>query len=479
MSWLLCLQRGREEGRSPCSAGALRLIVVCAARSAPSTSRNMVGAALQALHNRDPFRLRDVASALHLPEWLVACLSSLLLTIGMSVIQLFLVAPLLRAALQPVFAMSVAVTGLDAPPVLQPFWTSLINHKPFAEVVSMPVFPGLMSAIYYFLSCLPFAIVDLIDWPSFRSRFKHQPSASQKSDAWYCALFLTGWHHVFYIMPGLVAQVVQRGPWLYLDHGSNAPPCMERCDGHELLPPDAPRLDHLLIHLATCFLLFDASYHFWHWAHHASPVLYRHIHAIHHEYRAPFCWVTQHEHALELLVVSVWSVLVPMGLGCHPLTEWLFLLGAIQVSVEAHSGYSVGLFAPLRTMVPFGLWGGSQHHDSHHKAPRRNFQPFFTYLDRAFGTLYDPDAESHLAASMHRESDREENGQAVREGVGMSHLAAGDGKARRDGRPVPPSVVPSQASGQAQQQQQQQQQTSRAMQQRRPRASPRRQPKDR
>ena len=198
--WLLCSSASAtRKRRSPCSAGALRLIVVCAARSAPSTSRNMVGAALQALHNRDPFRLRAVASALHLPEWLVACLTSLLLTMGMSLIQLLLVAPLLRAALRPVFAMSAAVTGLDAPPVLQPFWTSLINHKPFAEVVSMPVFPGLMSAIYYFLSCLPFAIVDLIDSPSFRSRFKHQPEASQKSDAWYCALFLTGWHHVFYI----------------------------------------------------------------------------------------------------------------------------------------------------------------------------------------------------------------------------------------------------------------------------------------
>ena len=373
----------------------------------------MVGAALQALHNRDPFGLRDVASALHLPEWLVACLSSLLLAIGMSVIQLFLVAPLLRAALRPVFAMSVAVTGLDAPPVLQPFWTSLINHKPFAEscfdacVSWADVGDLLLSVMPAVCYCRPHRLAML------KSRFKHQPSASQKSDAWYCALFLTGWHHVFYIMPGLVAQVVQRGPWLCLDHGSNAPPCMERCDGHELLPPDAPRLDRLLIHLATCFLLFDASYHFWHWAHHASPVLYRHIHAIHHEYRAPFCWVTRRARARaarrQRLVRSRAD-----GPRLPPAYGVALPTGAIQVSVEAHSGCSVGLFAPLRTWCPSD--SGVARSITTVTTRRRGATSAVFYISRP--GVWHPvrSGRGVLAASMHRESDREENGQAVREG---------------------------------------------------------------
>ena len=61
--------------------------------------------------------------------------------------------------------------------------------------------------------------------------------------------------------------------------------------------------------------------------------------------RAPFAWVAQHEHVLELLVVSLWSVTVPMGLGCHPLTQWAFVLVAALASVEAHAGYRAG---PLR-----------------------------------------------------------------------------------------------------------------------------------
>ena len=56
-------------------------------------------------------------------------------------------------------------------------------------------------------------------------------------------------------------------------------------------------------------------------SHHLSPLLYKHVHSKHHEYHAPFQWVTQHEHVLELLPVSIWSVLVPIGLRCHPLTQ--------------------------------------------------------------------------------------------------------------------------------------------------------------
>jgi hypothetical protein len=37
----------------------------------------------------------------------------------------------------------------------------------------------------------------------------------------------------------------------------------------------------------------------------------------------------------------------------------------------------------LQNLVPFGLWGGSRLHDEHHKLGDRNYQKFFTFLDRA------------------------------------------------------------------------------------------------
>ena len=94
------------------------------------------------------------------------------------------------------------------------------------------------------------------------------------------------------------------------------------------------------------------------------------------------------------LVVSIWSVLVPVSLGCHPLTQCLFMLGAVQVSVEAHSGYNFGVGACFECVVPSLISSWSVHHDNHHRTPSSNYEPFFTYLDRAFGSLH-PDERAH------------------------------------------------------------------------------------
>lgn len=34
----------------------------------------------------------------------------------------------------------------------------------------------------------------------------------------------------------------------------------------------------------------------------------------------------------------------------------------------------------------FPFWGGILKHDMHHQRPLTNFQPFFNYFDRLFGT---------------------------------------------------------------------------------------------
>ena len=108
-----------------------------------------------------------------------------------------------------------------------------------------------------------------------------------------------------------------------------------------------------------------------------------HIHRIHHEYFSPFSWVTQYEHPLELFAVSALSLVVPISLGLHPFTEWVWLLLAIQLSVDAHSGYD---FCVLDKLPFLFFWGGNKHHDIHHQKPKTNFQPFFTWFDIYHGT---------------------------------------------------------------------------------------------
>jgi len=51
--------------------------------------------------------------------------------------------------------------------------------------------------------------------------------------------------------------------------------------------------------------------------------------------------------------------------------------------VDAHAGYDFGILEKLCS-----LWGGAVHHDNHHKNPKCNFQPFFTWWDTYLGTDY-------------------------------------------------------------------------------------------
>ena len=78
------------------------------------------------------------------------------------------------------------------------------------------------------------------------------------------------------------------------------------------------------------------------------------------------------------------AVAVPVAFNCHPLTEWIWLVTAVQVAVDAHTGYDLGL---LDKVCPY--WGGTMHHDNHHKNPKCNFQPFFTWFDVWCGTDYE------------------------------------------------------------------------------------------
>jgi len=58
------------------------------------------------------------------------------------------------------------------------------------------------------------------------------------------------------------------------------------------------------------------------------------------------------------------------------------MLVCIGLSVDAHIGYDLPL--SLHHWLPF--CGGSIKHDMHHQRPLTNFQPFFNWFDRLFGT---------------------------------------------------------------------------------------------
>jgi cholesterol 25-hydroxylase len=324
--------------------------------------------------------IRRAGPAFGLSEKTATMIASFTMTIGVSTFIFVAFYPFALFVEQMRRSIATVPADLDAL-WLQPLWTALTSGW-LAPYTASPTFPGVLGIGAYFLLCIPCATLDVLDIGWVNRNFKIQsdkPGGWARTGSWTQTLWLTAEHHLFIIFPGLAVQLLIGGPWLY-----RGPLCLFACDGLDFLPKAAPGLVEVFAHVVLCLIVFDAGYHFWHKWHHTTPLLYKHIHSVHHQYFAPFVWVTQYEHALELLVVSVMSMLVPISLGCHPLTQWIFMVISIQVSIDAHSGYDMGV---LSKFLPF--WGGNMHHDNHHKYPRTNFQPFFTWFDWAYGTHCD------------------------------------------------------------------------------------------
>ncbi|KAG7219593.1 hypothetical protein INR49_018970 [Caranx melampygus] len=129
-------------------------------------------------------------------------------------------------------------------------------------------------------------------------------------------------------------------------------------------PPVAPAVLVVVKDVLACLLLFDTQYFFWHLLHHKVHRLYYLFHKEHHSYTATFSLMTEDTSVWEMLTLSFFATLNPALFDCHPLTELLFFITNICLSVEAHSGYEFPW--SVHKLVPFGLFGGSQHHDLHH-----------------------------------------------------------------------------------------------------------------
>jgi cholesterol 25-hydroxylase len=253
------------------------------------------------------------------------------------------------------------VPGSDEFRVLQSVWEM---RKGWEKPLASPLFPIIASVVVYLLCMVPWMVIDLCgkDW-KWIQRYKIQPNKEVTWPQVRKAITLTMWNHVLYILPVSIAQLV----WT-----ADTP-----------LPAAAPKLWEFCWQQYFALVIFDAEYYAWHFVHHKVRFLYRHVHSVHHEYHSPSVWVTQYLHPWELISVGVFSTTSPWWFsGCHPMTQWSFMLFSIYVSVEAHTGFDLP-YMPHR-WAPF--WGGAIKHDMHHQRPRSNYQPFFNWWDRLFGT---------------------------------------------------------------------------------------------
>ncbi|XP_072241314.1 cholesterol 25-hydroxylase-like protein 1, member 1 [Leuresthes tenuis] len=247
--------------------------------------------------------------------------------------------------------------------LLQPLWDYLLFHH--LPLVSSPFLPAILAFSSYFLFSLPFAVLDLLGervplFYQYKIQPDRQPTLGMMAKSFMTALY----NHIVFVLPALIiGMFILPAP---------------------ALPQDAPALYEVFIDGLAVLLLFDTQYYVWHFIHHKHPQLYRWVHAIHHEYLAPFSWSTEQLSITELMTVGFWSTLDPILLKCHPLTTWCVTVFSIWMSVEDHIGYDLPW--TLNRLLPFGLLGGAPAHDMHHQKPSSNYAPFFSHWDRIFGT---------------------------------------------------------------------------------------------
>jgi len=136
--------------------------------------------------------------------------------------------------------------------------------------------------------------------------------------------------------------------------------------------------------LLLVLLVHDAAFY---WSHRVlhHPVVFRHVHALHHRSRNPSPFAALAFHPAEALVQAVWAV--PLGVFAPiPSSVWLaFAFVAMFINVLGHCG--VELYPRWWAGHPvFGWLNSASAHNRHHLELDTNFGLYFTFWDRLLGT---------------------------------------------------------------------------------------------
>jgi methylsterol monooxygenase len=75
-----------------------------------------------------------------------------------------------------------------------------------------------------------------------------------------------------------------------------------------------------------------------------TPLLYKHIHKLHHKYSAPFGLAAEYAHPLEVMILGTGTICGPL-LYCwfkpnlHIVTVYIWISLRLFQAIDAHSGY--------------------------------------------------------------------------------------------------------------------------------------------
>lgn len=155
-------------------------------------------------------------------------------------------------------------------------------------------------------------------------------------------------------------------------------------DFNEIDADKIPGLQTILLDLFICVLFEDALFY---WSHRAlhHPLVYRHFHKKHHEFKvlAGMSLAAEYTHPFESFVGNIVGVVAgPFYRRIHMFTFIIWLVLRMLKTCDAHSGYDFawspyGLFFPLNP---------ARRHDFHHETGLGSYGSFFMIWDYLCGT---------------------------------------------------------------------------------------------
>lgn len=129
--------------------------------------------------------------------------------------------------------------------------------------------------------------------------------------------------------------------------------------------------------------LDDLIQYFWNRALHRAPGFLGRMHRWHHRNATPWAICAHDLHPLDFLITTLLALMVPVLIGAHVATIWIWVALRQILIAEAHSGYDFPL--AVSRLIPFHR--GAAHHDFHHAQRDGNYAGFMPHADGWFGTL--------------------------------------------------------------------------------------------
>lgn len=140
----------------------------------------------------------------------------------------------------------------------------------------------------------------------------------------------------------------------------------------------------LVLWIAGIIVFNDAWFYGWHRLLH-TPLLFRHIHAVHHKSVDVNPFSSYSFHAFEGFILGAWiipaAIFLPIPMAALGIVQVIGLMN----NLNSHLGYEL-LPAWWVRVPPFKWTASSTYHNLHHQKLNGNYALFFRWLDRAFGS---------------------------------------------------------------------------------------------